>query len=135
MKLLSNICSTFIFGIYGNKIFYFFIIEEILESIRAKKGEIDVVKSSEEIEKDNSETENNSKDAEKSRDEFEDQSLEKDSDDKTPDDDPEQGKSEGKKITWLKRNSLLVLFMKSQILLANENESFFITSNYLILQF
>ncbi|PNJ50889.1 BPTF isoform 7, partial [Pongo abelii] len=33
-------------------------------------------------------------DAEKNRVEFEDQSLEKDSDDKTPDDDPEQGKSE-----------------------------------------
>lgn len=73
-----------------------------MESIRAKKGDIDIVKSPEEIEKDKNETENNnSKDVEKSREEFEDQSLEKDNDDKTPDDDPEQGKSEGKKITLL----------------------------------
>lgn len=73
-----------------------------MESIRAKKGDIDIVKSPEEVEKDKNETENNSsKDVEKSREEFEDQSLEKDSDDKTADDDPEQGKSEGKKITWL----------------------------------
>lgn len=86
------------------QIFFFliFIVEEILESIRAKKGDIDIVKSSEEIEKDKNETEsNNSKEAEKSREEFEDQSLEKASDDKAPDDDPEQGKSEGKTITWL----------------------------------
>lgn len=82
--------------------FFVFIIEEILESIRAKKGDIDIVKSPEEIEKDKNETENNnSKDVEKSREEFEDQSLEKDNDDKTADDDPEQGKSEGKKITLL----------------------------------
>lgn len=81
-----------------------------MESIRAKKGEIDIVKSPEEIEKDNSETENNSKDAEKSREEFEDQSLEKENEDKTPDDDPEQGKSEGKKITWLKRNFISVIY-------------------------
>ncbi|KAM5213311.1 nucleosome-remodeling factor subunit BPTF isoform 14-T14 [Hipposideros larvatus] len=79
----------------SNKSFLAAANEEILESIRAKKGEIDIVKSPEEIEKDNSETENNSKDAEKSREEFEDQSLEKENDDKTPDDDPEQGKSEG----------------------------------------
>ncbi|XP_032946704.1 nucleosome-remodeling factor subunit BPTF isoform X14 [Rhinolophus ferrumequinum] len=78
----------------SNKSFLAAANEEILESIRAKKGEIDIVKSPEEIEKDNSETENNSKDAEKSREEFEDQSLEKENDDKTPDDDPEQGKSE-----------------------------------------
>lgn len=85
------------------KFLFVFIIEEILESIRAKKGDIDIVKSLEDIEKDKNETENNnSKDAEKSREEFEDQSLEKDNDDKTPDDDPEQGKSEGKTITWLK---------------------------------
>ncbi|KAM5306375.1 nucleosome-remodeling factor subunit BPTF isoform 14-T14 [Glossophaga mutica] len=79
----------------SNKSFLVAANEEILESIRAKKGEIDIVKSPEEIEKDNSETENNSKDAEKNREEFEDQSLEKDNDDKAPDDDPEQGKSEG----------------------------------------
>ncbi|XP_039715322.1 nucleosome-remodeling factor subunit BPTF isoform X20 [Pteropus medius] len=79
----------------SNKSFLAAANEEILESIKAKKGEIDVVKSPEEIEKDNSETENNPKDAEKSREEFEDQSLEKDSDDKAPEDDPEQGKSEG----------------------------------------
>ncbi|XP_019588439.2 nucleosome-remodeling factor subunit BPTF isoform X15 [Rhinolophus sinicus] len=78
----------------SNKSFLAAANEEILESIRAKKGEIDIVKSPEEIEKDNSETENNSKDAEKSREEFEDQSLEKENEDKTPDDDPEQGKSE-----------------------------------------
>lgn len=87
---------------YRETKFFVFIIEEILESIRAKKGDIDIVKSPEEIEKDKNETENNnSKDVEKSREEFEDQSLEKDNDDKTPDDDPEQGKSEGKKITLL----------------------------------
>nr|KAF6415073.1 bromodomain PHD finger transcription factor [Molossus molossus] len=79
----------------SNKSFLAAANEEILESIRAKKGEIDIVKSPEEIEKDNNETENNSKDAEKSRDEFEDRSLEKDNDDKTPEDDAEQGKSEG----------------------------------------
>uniref|UniRef100_A0A8C7A7C9 Bromodomain PHD finger transcription factor n=1 Tax=Neovison vison TaxID=452646 RepID=A0A8C7A7C9_NEOVI len=80
----------------SNKSFLAAANEEILESIRAKKGDIDIVKSPEEVEKDKNETENNnSKDAEKSREEFEDQSLEKDSDDKTADDDPEQGKSEG----------------------------------------
>lgn len=86
-----------------------------MESIRAKKGDIDIIKSPEEIEKDKNETENiNCKDAEKSRDEFEDQSLEKDSDDdKTPDDDPEQGKFEGKK-----ENISSVLFMKSPVLFA-----------------
>ncbi|XP_057391412.1 nucleosome-remodeling factor subunit BPTF isoform X8 [Balaenoptera acutorostrata] len=80
----------------SNKSFLAAANEEILESIRAKKGDIDIVKSPEEIEKEKNETENNnSKDAEKSREEFEDQSLEKDSDDKMPDDlDPEQGKTE-----------------------------------------
>ncbi|XP_023099754.2 nucleosome-remodeling factor subunit BPTF isoform X11 [Felis catus] len=79
----------------SNKSFLAAANEEILESIRAKKGDIDIVKSPEEIEKDKNETENNnSKDAEKSREEFEDQSPEKDGDDKAPDDDPEQGKSE-----------------------------------------
>lgn len=81
----------------SNKSFLAAANEEILESIRAKKGDIDIVKSPEEIDKDKNETENsNSKDAEKSREEFEDQIVEKDSDDKTPDDvDPEQGRSEG----------------------------------------
>ncbi|XP_070335871.1 nucleosome-remodeling factor subunit BPTF isoform X9 [Odocoileus virginianus] len=81
----------------SNKSFLAAANEEILESIRAKKGDIDIVKSPEEIDKDKNETENsNSKDAEKSREEFEDQIVEKDSDDKPPDDvDPEQGKSEG----------------------------------------
>ncbi|XP_017920856.1 PREDICTED: nucleosome-remodeling factor subunit BPTF isoform X5 [Capra hircus] len=80
----------------SNKSFLAAANEEILESIRAKKGDIDIVKSPEEIDKDKNETENsNSKDAEKSREEFEDQIVEKDSDDKTPDDvDPEQGRSE-----------------------------------------
>ncbi|XP_070335863.1 nucleosome-remodeling factor subunit BPTF isoform X1 [Odocoileus virginianus] len=80
----------------SNKSFLAAANEEILESIRAKKGDIDIVKSPEEIDKDKNETENsNSKDAEKSREEFEDQIVEKDSDDKPPDDvDPEQGKSE-----------------------------------------
>ncbi|XP_064351724.1 nucleosome-remodeling factor subunit BPTF isoform X11 [Camelus dromedarius] len=79
----------------SNKSFLAAANEEILESIRAKKGDIDIVRSPEEIEKDKNETEINSKDTEKSREEFEDQSLEKDNDDKTADDDPEQGKSEG----------------------------------------
>ncbi|XP_070629922.1 nucleosome-remodeling factor subunit BPTF isoform X12 [Bos indicus] len=80
----------------SNKSFLAAANEEILESIRAKKGDIDIVKSPEEIDKDKNETEtSNSKDAEKSREELEDQIVEKDSDDKTPDDvDPEQGKSE-----------------------------------------
>uniref|UniRef100_A0A8C6FXB6 Bromodomain PHD finger transcription factor n=1 Tax=Moschus moschiferus TaxID=68415 RepID=A0A8C6FXB6_MOSMO len=80
----------------SNKSFLAAANEEILESIRAKKGDIDIVKSPEEIDKDKNETENsNSKDAEKSREEFEDPIVEKDSDDKTPDDiDREQGKSE-----------------------------------------
>ncbi|XP_068832777.1 nucleosome-remodeling factor subunit BPTF isoform X2 [Capricornis sumatraensis] len=80
----------------SNKSFLAAANEEILESIRAKKGDIDIVKSPEEIDKDKNETENsNSKDAEKSREEFEDQIVERDSDDKTPDDvDPEQGRSE-----------------------------------------
>ncbi|XP_029785010.1 nucleosome-remodeling factor subunit BPTF isoform X6 [Suricata suricatta] len=79
----------------SNKSFLAAANEEILESIRAKKGDIDIVKSSEEIEKDKNETENNNcKDAEKSREDFEDQSLDKDSDGKGPEDDPEPGSSE-----------------------------------------
>lgn len=120
--------------------FICFIIEEILESIRAKKGDIDIVKSPEEIDKDKNETEtSNSKDAEKSREEFEDQIVEKDSDDKTPDDvDPEQGKSEGKDITWLKRIFHQCYLGNLQFYLQNENEVFFFfffTNNYLILHF
>lgn len=104
--------------------FFVFIIEEILESIRIKKGDIDTVKSPEEIEKEKNES-NDSKDADKSREEFEDQSPEKDDDSKTPDDDPDQGRSEGKKIIWLKRNISSVLCMKPPTLLANENEIFY----------
>ncbi|XP_050619692.1 nucleosome-remodeling factor subunit BPTF-like isoform X1 [Macaca thibetana thibetana] len=77
----------------SNKSFLAAANEEILESIRAKKADTDNVKSPEEIEKDKNEAEDDSKDAQKSR-EFEDQSLEKDSEYKTPDNDPEQGKSE-----------------------------------------
>ncbi|XP_064126967.1 nucleosome-remodeling factor subunit BPTF isoform X15 [Loxodonta africana] len=80
----------------SNKSFLAAANEEILESIRAKKGDIDTARSPEEVEKDKNETENtDSKDSEKSREECEDQSLEKDNDDQTPDDNPEQGKSEG----------------------------------------
>ncbi|ELW67482.1 Nucleosome-remodeling factor subunit BPTF [Tupaia chinensis] len=79
----------------SNKSFLAAANEEILESIRVKKGDVDNDKNPEEIEKDKNETEDNGcKDAEKSNEECEDQSLEKDSDVKTPDDDPEQGKSE-----------------------------------------
>ncbi|XP_010595325.2 nucleosome-remodeling factor subunit BPTF isoform X14 [Loxodonta africana] len=79
----------------SNKSFLAAANEEILESIRAKKGDIDTARSPEEVEKDKNETENtDSKDSEKSREECEDQSLEKDNDDQTPDDNPEQGKSE-----------------------------------------
>ncbi|XP_055984041.1 nucleosome-remodeling factor subunit BPTF isoform X3 [Sorex fumeus] len=78
----------------SNKSFLAAANEEILDSIRAKKGEIDIVKSPEETEKDKSEAESNSRDAEKSREEYEDHSLEKDSDDRPPADDSEQGKSE-----------------------------------------
>ncbi|XP_049634767.1 nucleosome-remodeling factor subunit BPTF isoform X5 [Suncus etruscus] len=79
----------------SNKSFLAAANEEILDSIRAKKGEIDIVKSPEETEKDKSETESSSRDAEKGREEHDDQSLDKDSEDQTPADDPEQGKAEG----------------------------------------
>jgi hypothetical protein len=86
----------------------FFIIEEILDSLRAKKGDIDDDKSLEETEKEKNEIEtNNSKDAEKNREELEDQSLEKDSEDTAPDDGPEQGKAEGKRITWVKKKCFI----------------------------
>ncbi|XP_009189152.3 nucleosome-remodeling factor subunit BPTF-like isoform X3 [Papio anubis] len=89
----------------SNKSFLAAANEEILESIRAKKADTDNVKSPEETEKDKNETENDSKDAQKSR-EFEDQSLEKDSEYKTPDDDPEQGKSEEPTEVGDKSNSV-----------------------------
>nr|AKZ42266.1 nucleosome-remodeling factor subunit BPTF isoform 4 [Castor fiber] len=80
----------------SNKSFLAAANEEILDSIRAKKGDIDDDKSLEETEKEKNEIEtNNSKDAEKNREELEDQSLEKDSEDTAPDDGPEQGKAEG----------------------------------------
>lgn len=83
-----------------------------MESIRAKKGEVDDDKSPEDIDKDKNETENsNCKDAEKSKEEVDDQSLDKDSDSKMPDA-PEPGKSEGNHITWLKSNTFPVLLMK-----------------------
>ncbi|XP_075418207.1 nucleosome-remodeling factor subunit BPTF isoform X3 [Tenrec ecaudatus] len=78
----------------SNKSFLAAANEEILESVRVKKGEIDTARSPEEIEKDKTEAENtDSRDSEKSREEFEDQALEKD-DDRAPDDDTEQEKSE-----------------------------------------
>lgn len=91
----------------------FFIIEEILDSLRIKRGEdIDCDQSLEETEKDKNEVESdNSRDAEKSREDLEDQSLEKDSDDKALGEEPGQGKPEGKRITWFKRNILLMLFV------------------------
>ncbi|XP_073901570.1 nucleosome-remodeling factor subunit BPTF isoform X13 [Castor canadensis] len=80
----------------SNKSFLAAANEEILDSLRAKKGDIDDDKSLEETEKEKNEIEtNNSKDAEKNREELEDQSLEKDSEDTAPDDGPEQGKAEG----------------------------------------
>lgn len=95
------------------QLYLFFIIEEILDSLRIKRGEdIDCDPSPEETEKDKNEVEaDNSKDAEKSKEESEDQSLEKDRDDKVLGEEPGQGKPEGKRITWFKRNSLLVLFV------------------------
>lgn len=82
-----------------------------MDSLRIKRGEdIDCDQSPEETEKDKNEVENdNSKDAEKSREGSEDQSLEKDSDDKALGEEPGQGKPEGKRITWFKRNVLLML--------------------------
>lgn len=90
-----------------------FIIEEILDSLRIKRGEdIDCDQSPEETEKDKNEVESdNSRDAEKSREDSEDQSPEKDSDDKALGEEPGQGKPEGKRITWFKRNILLMPFV------------------------
>ncbi|XP_063097906.1 nucleosome-remodeling factor subunit BPTF isoform X13 [Cavia porcellus] len=79
----------------SNKSFLAAANEEILESIRAKKGDIDDDKSPDEMEKDKNEAEDdNSKDAEETREELEAQALGKDSDDRSPDDDLEQGRSE-----------------------------------------
>ncbi|XP_027283578.2 nucleosome-remodeling factor subunit BPTF isoform X21 [Cricetulus griseus] len=81
----------------SNKSFLAAANEEILDSLRIKRGEdIDCDQSPEETEKDKNEVENdNSKDAEKSREGSEDQSLEKDSDDKALGEEPGQGKPEG----------------------------------------
>ncbi|KAM6164893.1 nucleosome-remodeling factor subunit BPTF isoform 1-T1 [Rhynchocyon petersi] len=77
----------------SNKSFLAAANEEILDSIRAKKGDLDTGGSPEEVEKGKNGTENvDSKDAEKSGEELEDQPLEKDSDDLTPEDDPERAK-------------------------------------------
>lgn len=91
----------------------FFIIEEILDSLRIKRGEdIDCDQSPEETEKDKNEVESDSsRDAEKNREDSEDQSLEKDSDNKALGEEPGQGKPEGKRITWFKRNILLMPFV------------------------
>nr|AKZ42263.1 nucleosome-remodeling factor subunit BPTF isoform 1 [Castor fiber] len=91
----------------SNKSFLAAANEEILDSIRAKKGDIDDDKSLEETEKEKNEIEtNNSKDAEKNREELEDQSLEKDSEDTAPDDGPEQGKAEEPTEVGDKSNSV-----------------------------
>ncbi|XP_008839837.1 nucleosome-remodeling factor subunit BPTF isoform X2 [Nannospalax galili] len=81
----------------SNKSFLAAANEEILESVRVRSGEdIDCDKSLEEIEKDKSEMESNSsRDAEKGREDLEDQSLDKDSDNKASDDGPGPGKPEG----------------------------------------
>ncbi|XP_012893380.1 PREDICTED: nucleosome-remodeling factor subunit BPTF isoform X4 [Dipodomys ordii] len=79
----------------SNKSFLAAANEEILDSIRAKKGDTDNDKSPEEVEKDKNETENNNcKEAEPSREEFEDQSCEKETDGRASDDSREPGKSE-----------------------------------------
>lgn len=83
-----DIIEDLINKVWGsNKFFLVVVNEEILEFIRVKKGDIDNVKSLEEIEKDKNEIENDFKDVEKNREEFEDQFFEKDSDDKILDDD------------------------------------------------
>lgn len=92
----------------------FFIIEEILDSLRIKRGEdIECDQSPEETEKDKSEVESDSsRDASgKNSEDSEDQSPEKDSDNKTLGEEPGQGKPEGKRITWFKRNILLMPFV------------------------
>lgn len=68
-----DIIEDLINKVWGsNKFFLVVVNEEILEFIRVKKGDIDSVKSLEEIEKDKNEIESDFKDVEKSREEFED---------------------------------------------------------------
>ncbi|XP_055448044.1 nucleosome-remodeling factor subunit BPTF isoform X1 [Psammomys obesus] len=80
----------------SNKSFLAAANEEILDSLRIKRGEdVDCDQSPEETEKDKSEVESdNSKNAERSREEPGDQSLEKDSDDRVSNEEPGQGKPE-----------------------------------------
>lgn len=91
----------------------FFIIEEILDSLRIKRGEdIECDRSPEETEGDKDEVESDScRDAERNRADSEDPSLEKDSDNRALGEEPGQGKPEGKRITWFKRNILLMPFV------------------------
>ncbi|XP_052615610.1 nucleosome-remodeling factor subunit BPTF isoform X9 [Peromyscus californicus insignis] len=80
----------------SNKSFLAAANEEILDSLRIKRGEdIDCDPSPEETEKDKNEVEADSaKDAEKSKEESEEQSLEKDGDGKVLGEEPGQGKPE-----------------------------------------
>ncbi|XP_026636281.1 nucleosome-remodeling factor subunit BPTF isoform X3 [Microtus ochrogaster] len=80
----------------SNKSFLAAANEEILDSLRIKRGEdIDCDQSPEETEKDKNEVESDSsRDAEKNREDLEDQSLEKDSDNKALGEEPGQGKPE-----------------------------------------
>jgi len=75
-----------------------------LDSLRIKRGEdIDCDQNPEDTEKDKNEGENDSsKGAEKSREESEDQSPDKDADGKVLEEEPGQGKPEGKRITWFR---------------------------------
>ncbi|XP_051014885.1 nucleosome-remodeling factor subunit BPTF isoform X4 [Acomys russatus] len=78
----------------SNKSFLAAANEEILDSLRIKRGEdIDCDQGPEEIEKDKNEIDN-SKDAEKTREESEDRTLEKDGVNKVLDEEPVQGKPE-----------------------------------------
>ncbi|XP_021031218.1 nucleosome-remodeling factor subunit BPTF isoform X7 [Mus caroli] len=81
----------------SNKSFLAAANEEILDSLRIKRGEdIDCDQSLEDPEKDKHEGENNSsKDAEKSREEAEDTSADKDADSKGLEEEPGHGKPEG----------------------------------------
>lgn len=92
--------SNFIFSYGKRTITLLFITEEILDSLRIKRGEdIDCDQSPEDPEKDKHEGENNSsKDAEKSREEAEDPSADKDADSKGLEEEPGHGKPEGKEL-------------------------------------
>lgn len=81
----------------SNKSFLAAANEEILDSLRIKRGEdIDCDQNPEDTEKDKNEGENDSsKGAEKSREESEDQSPDKDADGKVLEEEPGQGKPEG----------------------------------------